>query len=213
MFTGIIEELGTISSFTKISQGAKIEILAPSILSDAKIGDSIAVNGVCLTVVTKTNNSFSADLSDETLKLTSLKQLKLGSKVNLERPMQPQARFGGHIVQGHVDAIATFIGANQVGEGYDVKIAFQPSLGKYIVLKGSITVDGISLTVAALTENIFEMAIIPHTWKNTNLSTLKAGDEVNLEVDVIAKYVEKMLTPYVKSKSNISLDQLKELGY
>ena len=213
MFTGIIEELGTISSFTKISQGAKIGILAPSILSDAKIGDSIAVNGVCLTVVTKTNNSFSADLSDETLKLTSLKQLKLGSKVNLERPMQPQARFGGHIVQGHVDAIATFIGANQVGEGYDVKIAFQPSLGKYIVHKGSITVDGISLTVAALTENIFEMAIIPHTWKNTNLSTLKAGDEVNLEVDVIAKYVEKMLTPYVKSKSNISLDQLKELGY
>jgi riboflavin synthase len=213
MFTGIIEELGTISSFTKINQGAKIEILAPSILSDAKIGDSIAVNGVCLTVVTKTNNSFAADLSDETLKLTSLKQLKLGSKVNLERPMQPSARFGGHIVQGHVDAIAKFIGANQVGEGYEVTIAFPPSLGRYIVHKGSITVDGISLTVASLTDNTFEIAIIPHTWKNTNLSTLKAGQEANLEVDVIAKYVEKMLMPYIKTKSDISFDNLKALGY
>jgi riboflavin synthase len=213
MFTGIIEELGTISSFTKINQGAKIEILAPSILSDAKIGDSIAVNGVCLTVVTKTNSSFVADLSDETLKLTSLKQLKLGSKVNLERPMQPQARFGGHLVQGHVDGIAKYKGANQVGEGYDVKIEFPFALGKYIVHKGSITVDGISLTVASLTENSFEIAIIPHTWKNTNLSSLSIGDEVNLEVDVIAKYVEKMLNPYLTPKPEISLDKLKSMGY
>ena len=213
MFTGIIEELGTISLFTKINQGAKIEILAPAILSDAKIGDSIAVNGVCLTVVTKTNHSFVADLSDETLKLTSLKQLKLGSKVNLERPMQPQARFGGHIVQGHVDAVGKFIGANQVGEGYSVQIGFPSELGKYIVHKGSITVDGISLTVASLTANSFVIAIIPHTWKNTNLSTLKAGNEVNLEVDVIAKYVEKMLNPYLVTKSDLSLDKLKALGY
>ena len=213
MFTGIIEELGTISLFTKINHGAKIEILAPSILSDAKIGDSIAVNGVCLTVVTKTNNSFVADLSDETLKLTSLKQLKLGSKVNLERPMQPQARFGGHIVQGHVDEIGKFISANQIGEGYVVEVGFSPELGKYIVHKGSITVDGISLTVASLTEKTFQIAIIPHTWKNTNLSSLTAGDEVNLEVDVIAKYVEKMLNPYLQTKSEISLDQLRTLGY
>jgi riboflavin synthase len=213
MFTGIIEELGTISAFKKINKGAKIEILAPTILSDANIGDSIAVNGVCLTVVTKTRNSFVADLSDETLKLTSLKQLKLGSKVNLERPMQPQARFGGHIVQGHVDGIAKFIGANQVGEGYDVKIEFPVSLGKYIVHKGSITVDGISLTVATLTENTFEIAIIPHTWKNTNLATLSLGDEVNLEVDVIAKYVEKMLNPYLANKPDLSLEKLKSMGY
>ena len=213
MFTGIIEELGTISLFTKINHGAKIEILAPSILSDAKIGDSIAVNGVCLTVVTKTNNSFVADLSDETLKLTSLKQLKLGSKVNLERPMQPQARFGGHIVQGHVDEIGKFISANQIGDGYVVEVGFSSALGKYIVHKGSITVDGISLTVASLTENTFQIAIIPHTWKHTNLSSLTAGDEVNLEVDVIAKYVEKMLNPYLQTKSEISLDQLRKLGY
>lgn len=213
MFTGIIEELGIISVFTKINKGARIEILASGILSDAKIGDSIAVNGVCLTVVTKANNSFAADLSDETLKLTSLKQLKLGSKVNLERPMQPQARFGGHLVQGHVDGIAKYIGANQVGEGYDVKIEFPFALGKYIVHKGSITVDGISLTVASLTENSFEIAIIPHTWKNTNLSSLSIGDEVNLEVDVIAKYVEKMLNPYLIPKPEISLDKLKSMGY
>ncbi len=213
MFTGIIEELGTIKLFTKINQGAKIEILAPSILVDAKIGDSIAVNGVCLTVVTKSNNSFTADLSDETLKLTSLKQIKAGSKVNLERPMQLQARFGGHIVQGHVDAIAKYLGATQVGDGYNVLIGFPAELAKYIVHKGSITVDGISLTVASLTGNFFEIAIIPHTWKHTNLSTLKAGDEMNLEVDVIAKYVEKMLSPYINPRSGISLEELENLGY
>ncbi len=213
MFTGIIEELGTISLFTKINHGAKIEILAPSILSDAKIGDSIAVNGVCLTVVTMSSNTFIADLSDETLKLTSLKQLTLGSKVNLERPMQPQARFGGHIVQGHVDEIGEFISAKQIGDGYLIDVGFSTALGKYIVHKGSITVDGISLTVASLTKNTFQVAIIPHTWKHTNLSSLTTGDEVNLEVDVVAKYVEKMLNPYLENKSEISLDKLRSLGY
>ena len=127
--------------------------------------------------------------------------------------MQPQARFGGHIVQGHVDVIGKFINANQIGEGHKVEVGFSPELGKYIVHKGSITVDGISLTVASLTKNSFQIAIIPHTWKNTNLSSLTAGDEVNLEVDVIAKYVEKMLNPYLQTKSEISLDQLRKLGY
>ncbi len=217
MFTGIIEELGTIQSLTNARNGARIVVHAPTILSDAKIGDSIAVNGVCLTVVEMTAVSFVADVSAETLRRTSLKQMRVGSKINLERPMTPSARFGGHIVQGHVDAIGEFSSAKQVGDGWNVRIKFPPGLSKYIVEKGSITVDGISLTVANLGEDWFEIAVIPHSWKVTNLSTLKRGDAVNLEVDIIAKYVERMLTGYVPqsqpTKSGLSLEKLAEMGY
>lgn len=215
MFTGIIEELGIIQTLTNARDGARIIVNAPTILSDAKIGDSIAVNGVCLTVVEKTATTFAADISAETLRRTSLKQIRVGSKVNLERPMTPNARFGGHIVQGHVDAIGEFANANAEGEGWNVRIKFPAELGKYVVEKGSITVDGISLTVAALGEDWFEIAVIPHTWKVTNLSTLKSGAAVNLEVDIIAKYVERMLRGYIpqQAKSGLSLEQLAEMGY
>jgi riboflavin synthase len=216
MFTGIIEELGTIQTLTNARDGARIVVNAPTILSDAKIGDSIAVNGVCLTVVEMTSSSFVADVSAETLRRTSLKQMRVGSKINLERPMTPNARFGGHIVQGHVDAIGEFASAKQEGESWNVRVKFPPELGKYIVEKGSITVDGISLTVAALGIDWFEIAVIPHTWKVTNLGTLKRGDAVNLEVDIIAKYVERMLTGYVSAtpaKSGLSLEKLAEMGY
>jgi riboflavin synthase len=212
MFTGIIEELGTIQTLTQARDGARIIVHAPTILSDAKIGDSIAVNGVCLTVVEKTVTTFAADISAETLRRTSLKQIRTGSKVNLERPMTPNARFGGHIVQGHVDAMGEFSSAKAEGDGWNVRIKFPPELGKYIVEKGSITVDGISLTVAALGDDWFEIAVIPHTWKVTNLSTLKPGAAVNLEVDVIAKYVERMLKPH-QPKSQLTLEKLSELGY
>lgn len=214
MFTGIIEELGIISNFSSTEKGAQAIIQAPNILGDAKIGDSIAVNGVCLTVVEKTAQSFRADLSAETLQRTSLKQIKVGSKVNLERPLMPSARFGGHIVQGHVDGTGEFNEAKAIGDGWNVKIKFPPDLGKYIVEKGSITVDGISLTVAVLGSDWFELAIIPHTWKVTNLSTLKKGDAVNLEVDIIAKYVERLLQPHrINEKNNLTIEKLQELGY
>lgn len=214
MFTGIIEELGTIQTITTARDGARIVVQAPTILADAKIGDSIAVNGVCLTVVGKTASTFAADVSAETLRRTSLKQIKQNSKVNLERPMTPSARFGGHIVQGHVDAMGEFLFAKAEGEGWIVRISFPPQLGKYIVEKGSITVDGISLTVAALGDDWFEIAVIPHTWKVTNLATLRPGDAVNLEVDLIAKYVERMLQPYQgQAKSGLTLEKLREMGY
>lgn len=214
MFTGIIEELGTIQSMQTARDGARIIVNAPTILSDARIGDSIAVNGVCLTVVEKTATTFTADLSAETLRRTSLKQIRVGSKVNLERPMTPNARFGGHIVQGHVDGMGEFASAKAVGDGWNVRITFPAELGKYIVEKGSITVDGISLTVAALGDNWFEIAVIPHTWKVTNLSSLKRGEAVNLEVDIIAKYVERMLTPHLAAKpSTLTIEKLQQLGY
>jgi riboflavin synthase len=217
MFTGIIEELGPIQTLTQARDGARIIVHAPTILSDAKIGDSIAVNGVCLTVVARTASAFTADISAETLRRTSLKQIRVGSKVNLERPMTPNARFGGHIVQGHVDAMGTLASAQAEGDGWNVRIEFPPELGKYIVEKGSITVDGISLTVAALGDDWFEIAVIPHTWKVTNLATLKSGDAVNLEVDIIAKYVERMLQGYLpqspQGKSRLSFKRLVELGY
>ncbi len=214
MFTGIIEELGSIQNVKPVTDGAQIVVLAPTILADAKIGDSIAVNGVCLTVVEKTSNTFLADVSAETLRRTSLKQIKSNLKVNLERPMTPNARFGGHIVQGHVDAVGAFDSARQEGDGWVVRVKFPEQLAKYIVEKGSITIDGISLTVAALGADWLEIAVIPHTWKVTNLSSLKAGDAVNLEVDVIAKYVERMLQPHLqKNQSQLTLDKMKEMGY
>ena len=214
MFTGIIEELGTIQSTKAARDGARVIVYAPTILSDAKIGDSIAVNGVCLTVVEKTAHTFAADISAETLRRTSLKQLQANSKINLERPMTPSARFGGHIVQGHVDGMGEFLAAKAEGEGWNVRIGFPAGLGKYIVEKGSITVDGISLTVAALGDDWFEIAVIPHSWKVTNLSSLKRGQAVNLEVDIIAKYVERMLQPHqTASKSTLTLEKLQKLGY
>ncbi len=213
MFTGIVEELGTIRRITQITNGARLEVAAQTVLSDAKLGDSIAVNGVCLTVVAKSADSFAADLSAETLQRTSLKQAQPGTHVNLERALSPTSRLGGHIMQGHVDGTGEFIEAGPVGEGWTVRIGFPAELGRYIVEKGSIAVDGISLTVAALDDEWFEIAVIPHTWKMTNLSTLKRGSVVNLEVDIIAKYVERMLQPHTHKAEKLSLEKLQELGY
>ncbi len=193
MFTGIIEELGTLRKVTPVLAGARIEVSARQVLEDARTGDSIAVNGVCLTVVDRGPDWFAADISAETLSRTSLKVARPGARVNLERPLTPSSRLGGHIVQGHVDGTGTFIEARASGDGWIVRIGFPQDLARYIVEKGSIAVDGISLTVAALGTDWFEIAIIPHTWKVTNLSSLERGDPVNLEVDIIAKYVERML--------------------
>ena len=193
MFTGIIEELGRIASLEKLEQGMRLNIACATVLSDTKDGDSIAVNGVCLTALNVVDGSFSADLSPETLDRSTLGRLDVGSPVNLERAVTPQTRLGGHIVQGHVDARGTFLEAIDEGDFWTVRIGFPPEISRYMVEKGSVAVEGISLTIAHLNDNNFDIAIIPKTWTVTNLSTLKPGDPVNLEVDVIAKYVERMM--------------------
>jgi len=193
VFTGIIEELGRIASLEKLKQGMRLNIACSTVLSDTNDGDSIAVNGVCLTAVNVADGSFSADLSPETLDRSTLGRLDVGSPVNLERPVTPQTRLGGHIVQGHVDARGTFLEAIDEGDFWTVRIGFPPEISRYMVEKGSVAVEGISLTIAHLNDNNFDIAIIPKTWTVTNLSTLKPGDPVNLEVDVIAKYVERMM--------------------
>lgn len=193
MFTGIIEELGTIKSITPHDGGAKIVVSASLVTSDSRDGDSIAVNGVCLTTLDITRNSFAADLSQETLDRSTLGRLQPGSRVNLERAVTPSTRLGGHIVQGHVDGRGEFIGAEEHGDFWTVRIGYPDEISRYLVYKGSVAVEGISLTIAALTNQHFDIAIIPKTWELTNLSTLAPGDPVNLEVDVIAKYVERMM--------------------
>ena len=177
----------------KRDAGSRITIASDLVTSDIANGDSIAVNGVCLTAVDVSRRSFSADISPETLDRSTLGNLQPGSPVNLERSVTPMTRLGGHLVQGHVDGRGTFVSAIQDGEFWTVRIGSPPELSKYLVLKGSVSVEGISLTVAALAEDRFEIAVIPKTWEMTNLSSLQAGDSVNLEVDVIAKYVERLL--------------------
>ena len=214
MFTGIIEELGTIRRITSSPKGARVEVTAGTILSDARLGDSIAVNGVCLTVVDQGPDWFAADVSEETLRRTSLKQMRIGTRVNLERPLTPSSRLGGHIVQGHVDGVGEFVEARPSGDGWVVWVRFPKDLGRYIVEKGSIAVDGISLTVASLGDDYFEIAIIPHTWKMTNLGSLDRGAAVNLEVDVIAKYVERMMQAHtLESGRKLTIEGLTEMGY
>lgn len=213
MFTGIIEETGTIRKITTAADSARVEIAARTVLEGSRIGDSIAVNGACLTVVEISGQSFCADVSAETLRRTSLRQMRAGTRVNLERPLMPSSRLGGHIVQGHVDGTGEFLEARPEGNGYVVRIGFPAQLARYIVEKGSITVDGISLTVAALGETWFEIAVIPHTWQVTNLSALKRGDAVNLEVDIIARYVERMMQSRLNEAGGLTLEKLQELGY
>jgi riboflavin synthase len=193
MFTGIIEEVGRIVSLEGSSDFRTLRVLGGSILDGIKGGASIAVNGVCLTVRTFDPGSFTADLSRETLERTSLKALGAGKSVNLERPMRADGRFGGHIVQGHVDGVGKIRSFNREGDNWNLQVEFPEDAARYIVHKGSIAIDGISLTVAALKTPVLEVAIIPHTFENTNLRQARAGDTVNLEFDVIAKYVERMI--------------------
>ena len=208
MFTGIIEELGKILVITD----KKIAISAQTVLNGTKTGDSIAVNGVCLTVTGINKNGFDADISPETLKVTALGQLKTGSSVNLERALPADGRFGGHIVSGHIDNKGKCISVNKVSDFYDLNIELTDDCAKYIVKKGSITVNGISLTIADINNNVIKIAVIPHTFENTNLKTLQSGDFVNIETDILAKYVEKFLSTS-DNKSRISLEFLQENGF
>ena len=213
MFTGIIEELGKIASLEKHADGAKIRIAANVVTNDTNEGDSIAVNGVCLTALDVKKDSFTADVSQETLDKSTLGRLKSGAKVNLERAVTPNTRLGGHIVQGHVDSRGKFISAVQGGDFWTVRISFPKEIGQYLVYKGSVSVEGISLTIAELSADYFEIAVIPKTWELTNLSTLKSGDKVNLEADVIAKYVERILLYGKSAEENITMEKLSKLGF
>lgn len=221
MFTGIIEELGRIKSLTPRGEGVSVEIAARVVTEGANEGDSIAVNGVCLTALDIRPDGFRADGSRETLQRTTLGRLRTGSVVNLERAVTPQTRLGGHIVQGHVDARGRFLGAEDHGGSWTVRIGFPSDIARYLVFKGSVTVEGISLTIANLKDDHFEIAVIPKTWAATNLSHLRPGDPVNLEADVIAKYVERLLAfrPGAADASGrsdaepLTLAKLASLGY
>src|SRR2546429_1416719 len=194
MFTGIIEELGRVRSVEKRGDDARIVINARIVTEGSRDGDSIAVNGVCLTALEVKRDAFSANVSKETLLRSTLGNLKADAAVNLERAVTPATRLGGHIVQGHVDARGKFLGSEDHGESWTFRFAYPQEIARYLVFKGSVAVEGISLTIANLTDDYFEIAVIPKTFEVTNFSQLAPGDAVNLEVDVIAKYVERILT-------------------
>ena len=206
MFTGIVEETGKIQFVTD----RKVVIKCQKILEDAKIGDSIAVNGVCLTITDINTDTFSADISPETFKVAC--KLNLGNTVNLERAMLANGRFGGHIVSGHVDGVAKIVELKNNGDFYNLRLELSENEAKYVIRKGSITVNGISLTIAKVEGGLINLAIIPHTYENTCLKELKIGDFVNVEVDMMAKYIEKFLSTS-DNRSRIDFDFLQRNGF
>jgi riboflavin synthase len=196
MFTGIIEEVGQVRRLLPRQAGARFEVECNLVLSDAAPGVSIAVNGVCLTAVEVGPSYFAMDLAPETLDRSNLGDLVAGSLVNLERPVLPAGRLSGHIVQGHVDGTGELLSLEELGDGnWWQRVKVPAELDRYMIHKGSISLDGISLTIAALSERVVSVAIIPHTYEVTNLRTRRPGDRINIEVDLIAKYVEKLLHP------------------
>lgn len=208
-------EVGRVRSVRRRADGAYFDFEAHRVLAGTRIGDSIAINGVDLTVTKMSADSFTADASLETLARTTLGQLRTGQRVNLERALGVGERLGGHMVQGHVDGTAELRSIAPEGNAYRVRFKFPPELGRYIAMKGSITVDGISLTVAALGDDWFEVAVIPHTWRETTLAELQRGDRVNIEVDVLAKYVERLLQrgDNATLSSKLTMEYLTERGY
>lgn len=211
MFTGLIEEIGTVRRIERGAKGARLTIAADTVLENTKIGDSIATNGVCLTVVALTDDSFSADVMAESLRRSALGSLQSGSPVNLERAMPADGRFGGHIVSGHIDGTGSVLSQRREDNAVWVTIKTPAPLLRYIVEKGSIAIDGVSLTVAAVTDTDFSVSIIPHTGAQTILLGKKPGDPVNLECDVIGKYVEKLTAPH--KTGGISTNFLAENGF
>ena len=193
MFTGIVEELGIIRSIQRESQGVSIEIQASEILTDAKVGDSVAVDGACLTICSLTPEAFAADVSAETLRRTTLGERQVGEQVNLERSLRLSDRLGGHLVLGHVDEVARICAWKDEGEASLMRVTISDRTRRYITYKGSVTVDGISLTVSDVSADSFEVALIPHTKAVTILGTKRNGARVNLEVDLIARYLETLL--------------------
>lgn len=210
MFTGIIEETGIIDNITAGAKSCRLRIKGNIIFDDLKLGDSVAVNGVCLTVAKLTPDSFEADVMAETMRRTGMGALKKGSRVNLERAMAMNGRFGGHIVSGHIDGVGTVLNKVTEDNAVLVTITADADIMKYIIFKGSVTLDGISLTVANVLNDRFTVSIIPHTASETTLLDRNIGEKINIECDVIGKYVEKLMG---KQQSGITLDFLKENGF
>jgi len=193
MFTGIIEEIGIIKSISHLGGGIRFSVQAKSILEDLKIDDSVSLNGVCQTVIARTDSTFDFIAVEETLRKTTLNKFRTGQKLNLERALKVSARLGGHIVQGHVDCVGNVIALNQESTGKLIRIHFQSNFSKYIVPVGSIAIDGVSLTVAGKERDNFYVAVIPHSIEMTTLKELRVGSEVNLEFDILGKYIESMI--------------------
>lgn len=219
MFTGIIEAVGSIAAITPKGEDVTIKVNSQQLdMADVKLGDSIATNGVCLTVISMTNTTYSADLSLETLKKTGFSHYKVGDPVNLEKAMLATSRFGGHIVSGHVDGVGEIVERNHVGRAIEFWINHPHALSKYIAEKGSITVDGISLTVNDLRKDAFKLTIVPHTSAETTIDSFQVGRKVNLEVDVMARYIERLLTVKQEDEetspsSRVTLEFLQQNGF
>lgn len=215
MFTGIIEEVGSVQRVTDVTDGRRLVVSASKALKDATVGGSINTNGVCLTVVERDASSFSFDVSAETLRLTNLGLLTPGSRVNLERALAIGSRLGGHFVQGHVDCTTGFISKRPEGESWMFRFALPQRVSRFVSHKGSISINGVSLTIASLRDDSFEIAIIPHTLMMTNLDDLNPGDAVNVEADTIAKYLDRLLAERNEPKgmSRLTVEHLLELGY
>jgi len=218
MFTGIVKEIGKIKSMTPNSSGMSFEVYAPHLIAEMEIDDSVSINGACQTVTELGSNYFRVQAVHTTLEKTGLGHLKIGEEVNLELALQLKTRLGGHIVQGHVNGIARIRSCQKKGDNYDVWLTYPPHCAPYIVKEGSITVDGISLTVADLKKEEYQLmlAIIPHTWEQTALRNRVAGSSVNIEVDIIAKYVENLLFYHSHEsmkKRDLSVDWIREMGF
>jgi len=213
MFTGLIEEIGIISCVLKQSQGAVISVECSKILDDLKLGDSVAIDGACQTVVRLRPNGFDVEAAKETLDLTTFKDYESGRKVNLERALQANGRFGGHIVSGHVDGVGIFKSKENQGLADVYYFETPKNVEKYIVYKGSICINGISLTIASINKNIFSISVISTTLQGTNLPNLRSGDKINLESDILAKYVEKFTLAKDNKSENITMNYLQEHGF
>jgi len=213
MFTGIIEEVGTLEKIERITDCYRIKVNASMITEDLHVNDSVAVNGVCLTAIKTEQSGFWVEAVGATLEKTTIKKITQNLRVNLERAVRLSDRLGGHLVQGHVNGIGIIKKILKIAENYFVEVQIPDELEKYVIPEGSIAVDGISLTIAKLSKNIIGLSIIPHTWTNTNLQYKKVSDEVNIETDVIAKYVEKLLGTKDSEKKFLTDAMLKEMGY
>jgi riboflavin synthase len=224
MFTGIVEEVGTIRELRFQAEGAEITVAAKNILPGTAIGDSIAVNGVCLTAVRLLQDAFVCDISEETLRRSTFRKARIGARVNLERALAADGRLGGHIMQGHVDDVGQMISRTPSGGGFEISFSFPRALERYLVYKGSIAINGISLTIASLGKENFSASVIPHTLSATNLGELAPGDPVNLETDILGKYFERYfqlglagspenMTETRNGESKLTVEYLREQGF
>ncbi len=212
MFTGIIEEIGFIEGIETRRTGALVRVRCKTVLEGTEAGASISVNGVCLTAESLSGTSFTATASPETIQRSNLSRLKTGSPVNLERALSPGGRLGGHIVQGHVDGTGELISLDPLGDdNWWLTLRAPRDLERYLVSKGSVALDGISLTIASIESNVLSATVVPHTYQNTTLKSRKPGDRLNVEIDILAKYVEKFLS--MRETPELTIEKLREMGY